>query len=165
MLTWALIRLPGEIVVPLLIGELSRSEPQARSQALHTLSKFRDGSAWEAVAAMLDDEHEGVVRTAWYTAVALVPEGKRAWLAEKLTTRLGNGDEEIQLSLSRALVGLGPEIIEPLLAAAIQHSDEKVRKHAFATERLLEDPNAGFVISRKAARKQVALGNTRSSKG
>ena len=165
MLTWALIRLPGETVLPQLIGELSRNEPQARSQALHTLSKFRDSSAWQAVAAMLDDEDGGVVRTAWYTAVALVPESQCEWLSEKLATQLGNGDDETQLSLSRALVGLGHEIIEPLLAAAIHHSDENVRKHALATERLLKDPNAGFAISLKAARKQVALGKTRASKG
>nr|WP_166181100.1 HEAT repeat domain-containing protein [Altererythrobacter segetis] len=165
MLTWALIRLPAEIVVPKLIGELSRKEAQARGQALHTLSKFRDPSAWQAVAAMLDDEDERVMRTAWYASVALVPEGQRKWLAEKLASRLGSGDEETQLSLSRAIVGLGHEASMPILGTAIRRGDDDTRVHALATERLFHDPNVGFAISLKAARKQVALGQTRSSKG
>jgi HEAT repeat protein len=165
MLTWALIRLPAEVVVPRLIRELTRQEAQARSQALHTLSKFRDPSAWQAVAAMLDDEDQGVMRTAWYASVALVPEDERNWLAEKLATRLGSGDDETQLSLSRAIVGLGHEACVSVLGTAIRRGDDKVRVHALAAERLLHDPNAGFGISLKAARKEVALGKTRSSKG
>ena len=165
MLTWALIRLPVEVAVPRLIGELSHKKAQARSQALHTLSKFRDVSAWEAVAARLDDEDQEVVRTAWYAAVALVPERKRHWLAEKLAVRLGEGDEKRQLSLSRALVGLGGDIIEPVLDAAGQRGDNRVRVHASATEKLLHDPNAAFGLSLKRARKEVALGKTRSAKG
>lgn len=165
MLTWALIRLPAEVVVPRLIGELSRKEAQARSQALHTLSKFRDASAWPAVAARLDDEDQSVVRTAWYAAVALVPESERHWLAEKLAASLGRGDKQIQLSLSRALVGLGSDIIEPVLAAAIQRGDEEIRAHAAATERLLNDASAGFALSLNSARREVAMGKTRSTKG
>lgn len=165
MLTWALIRLPAEVVVPRLIGELSRKETQARSQALHTLSKFRDVSAWEAVAARLDDEDQGVVRTAWYAAVALVPENQRHWLAERLAAGLGRGERDIQLSLSRALVGLGGDVIEPVLAAAIQRGDQGVRDHAAATQRLLHDPSAGFAPSLNSARREVALGKSRSTKG
>jgi HEAT repeat protein len=164
-LTWALIRLPAEVVVPRLIGELSREEAQARRQALHTLSKFRDASAWKAVAARLDDEDQGVVRTAWYAAVALVPENQRHWLAEKLALSLGRGDRDIQLSLSRALVGLGSDIIEPMLTAAKGCDDEAVRLHAAATQRLLHDPDAGFAPSLNSARREVALGKTRSTKG
>lgn len=55
MLTWALVRLPAEVVVPRLVGELERPEPQARSQALHTLSKIRDGSVYPQVAGRLSD--------------------------------------------------------------------------------------------------------------
>ncbi|WP_338720009.1 HEAT repeat domain-containing protein [Devosia sp. XK-2] len=165
MLTWALIRLPAAAVVPRLIGELSREEAQARSQALHTLSKFRDASAWKAVAARLDDEDQGVVRTAWYAAVAIVPEDQRHWLAEKLALSLGRGDRDTQLSLSRALVGLGCDIIEPMLTAAKGRDDEAVRLHAAATQRLLHDADAGFASSLKVARREVALGKTRSTKG
>lgn len=165
MLTWTLIRLPVAAVVPRLIGELSREEAQARSQALHTLSKFRDTSAWEAVAARLDDQDQGVVRTAWYAAVALVPENQRHWLAEKLALSLGRGDRDIQLSLSRALLGLGSDLFEPILTAAQGSGDEAVRLHAAATQRLLHDEDAGFASSLKVARREVALGKTKSTKG
>ncbi len=52
-LTWALVRLPAETVVPRLLHELHRPEAQARSQALHTLSKIRDGSVYPEVAERL----------------------------------------------------------------------------------------------------------------
>lgn len=165
MLTWALLRLPADIVVPRLVAELTRREPQARSQSLHTLSKIRDVSAWPAVAARLDDKDQDVVRTAWYAAVALVPESERGWLAGKLGAHLGQGERDIQLSLSRALVGLGVDAIAPLLAAAAKSSDEAVRQHAAATERLLHDPDFAFALSLNRARREVALGHTRSTKG
>ncbi|MBW8301166.1 MAG: HEAT repeat domain-containing protein [Hydrogenophaga sp.] len=165
MLTWALIRLPAEMTVPRVVAELTRELPQARSQALHTLSKIRDASAWPAVAVRLDDEDPDVVRTAWYTAVALVPEGQRGWLAQKLAERLGQGGRETQLSLSRALVGLGEECIAPILAIAAQQDNEAARLHAAATVRLLHDPDFGFAASLDRARREVALGRTRSTKG
>lgn len=165
MLTWALIRLPAAEVVPRLVAELACPEPQARSQALHTLSKFRDPSAWPAVAERLDDTEPHVYRTAWYAAVALAPTDQQPWLAQKLATRLGEGDRDLQLSLSRALLALGPEIVTPLLEAAARHPDEAVRDHAAATQRLLEDPDSGFAPDLARARREVALGRTRSAKG
>lgn len=89
MLTWALIRLPADVVVPRVVAELARPETQARSRALHTLSKIRDVSTWPAVADRLNDEDQDVVRTAWYAAVALVPESERGWLAESSRSALG----------------------------------------------------------------------------
>lgn len=165
MLTWALIRLPAAAVVPRLVAELARPEPQARSQALHTLSKFRDPSAWPAVAERLDDPDQAVRRTAWYAAVALVPAEQQHWLAQQLATRLGQGERDLQLSLSRALVALGPEIVTPLLEAVARHADEVVRAHAAATQRLLEDPDSGFALDILRARREVAEGRTRSAKG
>ena len=165
MLTWALIRLPANRVVPRVVEELARPEPQARRQALHTLSKFKDRTAWPAVAGRLDDEDQGVVRTAWYSAVALVPESEREWLAGKLADRLGHGDAETQLSLSRALVALGEDVIAPVLSFAAEHGDAAVRQHVNATEQLLQDPDSGFATSLKSARREVALGRTRSTKG
>lgn len=165
MLTWALIRQPSTHVVPRLLAELTRPEPQARSQALHTLSKIRDDSAWPMVAARLDDEDQDVVRTAWYAAVALVPEAQHVWLAEKLAERLGQGDPETQMSLSRALVALGGETIEPVLARSARQGGEAVRHHVGATERLLNDPDFGFTYSLGRARREVGLGRTRSAKG
>ncbi len=165
MLTWALIRLPANMVVPRVCEELARPEPQARLQALHTLSKFKDATAWPAVAGCLDDEDQRVVRTAWYAAVALVPENKRDWLAGKLAASLGHGDAETQRSLSRALVALGKDVIDPVLAVAAERGDATVRQHVDATVRLLQDPDSGFATSLKSARREVALGRTRSTKG
>ena len=165
MLTWALLRLPADLVVPRLIAELSRPEAQARAQALHTLSKIRDSSAWPAVAERLDDNDAEVVRTAWYSAVALVPESERGWLASKLVARLGQGDRETRLSLSRALVGLGEETIAPVLAAAAKNKDKAVRQHAEEASQLLRDPDSGFDADLYRARREVGLGRTRSAIG
>src|SRR5690606_24651966 len=41
-LTWALLRHPSTATVPRLLVELQSENPQARSQALHTLSKIKD---------------------------------------------------------------------------------------------------------------------------
>lgn len=165
MLTWALLRLPAETVLPRVVAELDRPEPQARSQALHTLSKLRNPAAWPAIAARLDDTDPSVVRTAWYAAVAVVPEAERGRLAEKLATRFAWGERDTRLSLSRALVALGAEAIAPVLAAAATSSDEAIRRHAAATERLLADPESGFALDIDEARHQVALGRTRSAVG
>jgi len=165
MLTWTLLRLPRELVVPRLVEELKRPEALARSQALHTLSKSGAPQTWEAVAARLDDEDESVVRTSWYAAVALVPDDKRDWLAGRLAERLGQGDRETQLSLSRALVSLGAENVLPVLAPVAQDTREVVRQHAEATLRLLNDPDSAFDPSLLSARREVAMGRTRSTKG
>jgi hypothetical protein len=165
MLTWALLRLPADLVVGRVIAELERPEPQARSQALHTLSKLHDRSAWPAVAARLDDADPTVVRTAWYTAVTLVPDTERGWLAGKLAAQLGRGSYETRLSLSRALVGLGENAIMPVLASATSQPDEAIQKHAQATEQLLRDPDSGFALDRETAHHEVALGRTRSAVG
>ncbi|RIJ05522.1 HEAT repeat domain-containing protein, partial [Clavibacter michiganensis subsp. insidiosus] len=49
MLTWALIRHDPEITIPPLIAELTSPIPQARGQALHTLSKIGDRRALPAI--------------------------------------------------------------------------------------------------------------------
>ena len=118
-----------------------------------------------AVVARLDDPHTDVVRTAWYASVAVVPEGERGWLANKLAARLGWGEPDLQRSLSRALVTLGEDHLAPMLAVAAQHPDATVREHAAATEQLLADPDAAFAPSIRSARREVALGRTKSAKG
>src|SRR3569833_1873353 len=82
MLTWALTRLPAETTVPVLLAQLRSGRPQARSQALHTLSKIGDRTAWPAITpALLGDPGDEVERSAWRAAVALVPDGDREELA------------------------------------------------------------------------------------
>lgn len=104
MLTWALTRLPSEITVPRLLAELRSEHAQARSQALHTLSKIKDASAWPAITqSLLRDADDEVARSAWRAAVVLVPHGQEKNLAEELSVHFGRGTRELQLSLSRAL--------------------------------------------------------------
>jgi HEAT repeat protein len=165
MLTWALVRLPAGVVVPRLLGELGRPEAQARSQALHTLSKIRDGSVYPQVARLLADVDPGVARTAWRAAVLLAPEDARPALARTLAVQLGQGDAETRLALSRAIVALGAVVASPVLAAAAEHRNPDVRAHASETARLLEDPDAGSALALARARREVALGRTRSAKG
>ncbi|MEO8468027.1 MAG: HEAT repeat domain-containing protein [Gammaproteobacteria bacterium] len=144
MLTWALTRFPREATVPRLLAELRSEHAQARSQALHTLSKIRDARAWPAITrSLLHDFDDNVAQSAWRAAVALVPDDEKATLAAELAAELGRGDRGTQLSLSSALVSLGEGVVEPVLKKAIASDDPAVRSHADATERLLRDPNAG----------------------
>ena len=146
MLTWALTRQAQDVAVPLVLAELDSATPQARSQALHTLSKIGDRSAWRAITDdLLHDEDPEVARTAWRAAVALVPPGEEATLAAQLLVELGRRDFDVQRSLSRALVELGDAAVSGL-AAAPTHPDPRVRAHAAATERLLADPDSDFGV-------------------
>ena len=158
MLSWALTRLPSEIVLPRLHRELCSGGDQARSQALHTLSKIGDKSAWPWITReMLDDPDDGVARTAWSAAVALVPDGEKAFLAEDLVRQLGRGDRGVQRSLSRALINLG-DMIEPILERAAQSLDPRVAAHARATELLRQDPERGFEEAISEARLMLTPG-------
>lgn len=156
LLTWALTR--HRQTVPLLVAELRSPVPQARSQALHTLSKIGDASAWPSITReLLTDADDEVARAAWRTAVGLTPEDGRAALAEVLVTQLGRGSREVQLSLSRALIALG-EVVLPLLHMAESAAEPRVRHHAVATQRLRLDPDAGFELAVEEAKRVVALG-------
>ncbi|MCH0538666.1 HEAT repeat domain-containing protein [Streptomyces sp. MUM 203J] len=160
MLTWALTRHPPSRTVPRLVGELRSERVQARSQALHTLSKIGDRRAWPAITrALLADADDEVARSAWRAAVVLVPEGEEAALAGVLATQLGRGERATQSSLSRALIALG-DVTVPLLRAALTDPDPRVRGHAVATERLRRDPDAGFELAAEEAKRVVALGAT-----
>ncbi|MEU4698838.1 HEAT repeat domain-containing protein [Nonomuraea dietziae] len=158
MLTWALTRHSSSMTVPKLIDELRSERAQARSQALHTLSKIGDRQAWPAITrALLTDADDEVARSGWRAAVVLVPEREELELAGVLVTQLGRGERETQLSLSRALIALG-EVIMPTLRAAMTDLDPRVRQHAIATERLLRNPDAGFEFAIEEAKRIVALG-------
>lgn len=158
MLTWALTRLPAQLTVPKLRAELRSERAQARSQALHTLSKIGDRAAWPAITpSLLRDTDTEVARSAWRAAVVLAPAEAGPALAAELATQLGRGDREVRLSLSRALAALG-EAAEPVLAAATANNDPEVRAHAQATQRLLHDPDAGFDLAVDEAKRVVALG-------
>ncbi|WP_328972342.1 HEAT repeat domain-containing protein [Streptomyces sp. NBC_00239] len=160
MLTWALARHPVSVTLPVLVRAVRSDRAQARSQALHTLSKIGDRRAWPAITrSLLSDADDEVARSAWRAAVVLVPEGEEDTLAAALVTQLGRGERETQQSLSRALVALG-EVIVPALRAATAVSDPRVHAHALATERLLRDPDAGFEYAIEEAKRVVALGGS-----
>lgn len=161
MLTWALARHPLSVTLPRLLREVRSERAQARSQALHTLSKIGDRQAWPAITrAVLCDADDEVARSAWRAAVVLVPDGEESGLAAVLVTQLGRGERETQLSLSRALVALGEDVVLPALRAATTAADRRVRTHALATERLLRDPDAGFEFAIEEAKRVVALGGS-----
>ncbi|MFF7126546.1 HEAT repeat domain-containing protein [Streptomyces sp. NPDC008240] len=160
MLTWALTRHPVSMTLPRLLREVRSERAQARSQALHTLSKIGDRQAWPAITrSLLSDADDEVARSAWRAAVVLVPEGEESTLATVLATQLGRGGRETKLSLSRALVALG-EAIVPVLRSATTAPDPRMRAHALATRRLLSDPDAGFEFAIEEAKRVVALGGS-----
>lgn len=158
MLTWALTRHPAPLTTPGLLRALRSPTAQARSQALHTLSKTGDRQAWPAITrALLSDADDEVARSAWRAAVVLVPDGAAPELAATLATQLGRGERATRLSLSRALIALG-SVRTPVLRAARTALDAGVREHALATERLALDPDAGFESAIEEAKRIVALG-------
>ena len=143
MLSWALARLPPDATLPRIRQELGSERAQARSQALHTLTKIDDRRAWAWITRdLLRDADDEVARTAWRVAVALVPEDEKKDLVDELVGQLGRGDREVRLSLSRALVGLG-DVIEPALEKAAASPDPAVVAHARATEVMPRDPETG----------------------
>jgi HEAT repeat protein len=159
MLTWALLRHPGEVVIPSVLTELHSETAQARSQALHTLSKIGDRSLWLKVPkSLLHDTDDEVARTAWRAAVVLVSEGRENELAAELAIELGRGDRDLQRSLSRAMISLD-EAILPFLDAAMAGPNPSVRAHAKATERLRLDPESEFTITADDAQRIVNAGN------
>ncbi|MEV6307635.1 HEAT repeat domain-containing protein [Streptomyces sp. NPDC051840] len=158
LLTWALTRHAPSATVPVLVGELRSESAQARSQALHTLSKIGDRRAWPAITReLLTDADDEVARSAWRAATVLVPEGEEEDLTGVLVTQLGRGGREMRLSLSRALIALG-EAARQVLRTATKDPDPEVRQHALATERLLRDPEAGYEFAVEEAKRIVALG-------
>lgn len=157
MLTWALCRLPAEVTVPPLLAELGSATAQARSQALHTLSKIGDGSAWPAVSRLLHDADDEVALSAWRAAAVLVPSGAEPALAAELASELGRGDRAMKLGLSRALAALD-EAAAPVLDAAAHSPDPEIRAHAAATEQLRLDPDSGFALATELAKRVVAAG-------
>ncbi|MFJ6016348.1 HEAT repeat domain-containing protein [Streptomyces sp. NPDC092952] len=163
MLSWALTRLPRQAVLSRIREELGSAHPQARSQALHTLSKINDRAAWAWITdALLRDPDDETARTAWRTAVLLVPEGEEENLAGELARQLGRGDRDVRLSLSRALAGLG-EAASPALERAAKSPDPETAAHARATEILRKDPRTGFDAAVEAAKRETSLGPERAA--
>ncbi|MER5888599.1 HEAT repeat domain-containing protein [Streptomyces sp. NPDC001941] len=157
MLTWALTRHPQDLALPAVLDEVRSERVQARSQALHTLSKIGDRTAWPLLTPeLLRDPDDEVARSAWRAAVVLVPPGEEPALAGVLASQLGRGGRDTQLSLSRALVDLGDAMV-PAVRGAERAPDPEVRAHALATLRMLADPDTRFESAIEEAKRVVAL--------
>jgi HEAT repeat protein len=129
-LSWALMRHDQKSVIEQLKLELKSENPQARSQALHTLSKIGDKGNYELITRdLLLDSDDFVASTAWRSASVLVPDKDKQALVELLISQLGRGDSDIQFGLTRFLCAIGQPIVAPLMHAA-QSPEEVVRTHA-----------------------------------
>jgi HEAT repeat protein len=129
-LSWALMRHDQKSVVDHLKIELNSENTQARSQALHTLSKIGDKENYVLITReLLLDPDDFVASTAWRSASVLVPEKDKPALVEVLISQLGRGDSDTQFGLTRFLCAIGQPIIAPLKQAA-QSSDESIRTQA-----------------------------------
>ena len=129
-LSWALMRHDQKSVVEQLKIELKSENPQARSQALHTLSKIGDKENYELITRdLLLDPDDFVASTAWRSASVLVSDNDKQALVELLISQLGRGDSDVQFGLTRFLCAIGQPIVAPLTQAA-QSLDEIVRTHA-----------------------------------
>ena len=158
MLTWALTRHSVDQTVPALMRQLESDIPQARSQALHTLSKIGDRRAWTTLTrALLVDPDDEVARSAWRVAVLYATADDAPEVADILVTQLGRGDLDMHRSLSRALMQLADAAL-PAVREAQNAADPMVRGHAVATRALMRDPESGFAFDVEAARRVAALG-------
>ena len=129
-LSWALMRHDQKTVVEHLKQELHSENTQARSQALHTLSKIGDKENYSLITQdLLLDSDDFVASTAWRSASVLVPESEKPALVQLLVTQLGRGDSDTQFGLTRFLCAIGKPIVAPLTQAA-QSADEVIRTHA-----------------------------------
>lgn len=160
MLTWSLLQHNKQQVFNLVARELESEIPQARSQALHTLSKLKDPRTWSVITKeLLIDSEQEVARAAWRVAVVVVPEDQVTALADILATQFARGDDEVHRSLSRAFVALAG--FSPAVVAAVNRAvddpNPKVQAHALATIRLMENPDEGFEWAMRQAKRAAVV--------
>lgn len=129
-LSWALMRNDVSKVVKRLETELQSSNLQAKSQAIHTLSKIGDKRNYPLITdEMLFDSDDFIALTSWRVASVLVPDDQKPDLVAKLITQLGRGDSDVQFGLTRFLCALGECIVEPLTEAT-KSEDEAISNQA-----------------------------------
>lgn len=158
MLTWAVLSHPADVTVPLLIGELGSRNPQARAQALHTLSKIGDPRGWPVITdEFLASPDVDIARAAWRAAAALVPDDERAVLARRLAGQLGRGDRSMRLGLSLAYLSLGEDAV-PVLDDVAAHGGDRARVHANAILELRAHPETSFDDAVEWAKRVHATG-------
>jgi hypothetical protein len=138
-LSWALMRNDVAKVVERLETELRSTNPQAKSQAIHTLSKIGDKANYSLITdEMLFDPDDFIASTAWRVASVLVPDDQKEILVKKLITQLGRGDSDIQFGLTRFLCALGECIVEPLTEASKSVNEQISNQAKFTLLRFRE---------------------------
>lgn len=138
-LSWALMRNDVSAVVERLKVELESSNPQGKSQAIHTLSKIGDKKNYSLISdGMLLDPDDFIASTAWRAASVLVPEEEKPALVAKLLTQLGRGDSDVQFALTRFLCAIGDQILEPLTEAANSEDEATSNQAKFTLLRYRE---------------------------
>ena len=143
-LSWALMRHEVSKVVERLKSELVSENPQAKSQALHTLSKIGDKQFYSLITNEHHfDSRDKVAVTAWRAASVL-----KSALTQILVSQLGRGDSDLQFDLTRFLCALGEVIVDPLHRAS-ESEKEEVRLHAAFT--LMRYQEMSLEISNKSA--------------
>jgi HEAT repeat protein len=138
-LSWALMRNDISKVVDRLQTELVSKNTQAKTQAIHTLSKIGDKKNYALITdLMLFDIDDFVASTAWRAASVLVPDDQKPDLVKKLVTQLGRGDSDTQFALTRFLCAIGEAIVNPLTEAANSNDDAASNQAKFTLLRFRE---------------------------
>lgn len=129
-LTWALLMHNKDAVVERLKPELQSTNIQAKTQAIHTLTKIGEKKNYPLITLeMLLDGDDFVASTAWRASSVLVPEDQKDALVKVLVTQLARGDSDVQFALTRFLCAIDEPIVQPLTEAA-KSPKEEVRMHA-----------------------------------
>lgn len=123
-ITWAIVQHADEAET-LLREMLVSDDPSDRFSGAHVISKVGDPAYFEAVSALVADEHVDVALKA-YRATANTG-GDRA--PAVLAQRLGDGDELQRDALSDAFRRLGEASVR-VLVDALASDDDAVREHA-----------------------------------
>ncbi|WP_405374390.1 MULTISPECIES: HEAT repeat domain-containing protein [unclassified Microbacterium] len=144
MLTWALTRHDADQVIDALLEEVAAPAPQARSQALHTLSKIGGPRVWAAITTpLLRDPTDEVARVAWRAAVRTAPEAEKPALARILATQFARGERDTRRSLSQAFTVLG-DSAAAVVDEVAEGGSPYVRAHARITARMMAHPEESF---------------------
>lgn len=123
-ITWSLVRMGKAALAPL-IDLLRHENPAARVHAAHTLSKIGDPHAADALIHALRDHDPAVISKAAFALIAL----------------LGHDHHEVHTTVSSVLERYGTEAL-PLLAAALENPDWRVREQAADIMGLIESDEA-----------------------
>jgi HEAT repeat protein len=123
-ITWAIVRMGKAAVMPMM-ALLEHTDPMARFQAAHALSKLGDTRAVNALVIALQDEHLEVVQKAAFALGQL----KDETAIPALVDLLGDKHPELQTTVQKALEGFGIAAL-PMLELAVHHQDWVAREQA-----------------------------------